>query len=231
MLSRSHATRLSFVIFIAHALVVSPVRALPVIDHLLPFTQSFDPDLRPIFDKKLVLTPATYGRMIKMHGGPDGKDSVISVYCNDRSMSGAQCYVTLTEAQGNLDHVRANHRGDNDPFRQVRKVLVVRKDARIPKALADAFRDCLRATLPGYADPRVDTYVVLGNDRVEFWLVEPRSPALKAERSDRPGKRISALIRIGDLLGRYAEVPQAGRATLAKQIERDSHWLLNALRR
>ena len=87
-------------------------------EHLLPFTNSFDPDLRPIFDKKLLLTPANYGRMIRMHNGPDVGDSVVSVYCNEGSGTRALCFVSLTKSDANLDLVMADHRADRDPFKK-----------------------------------------------------------------------------------------------------------------
>jgi hypothetical protein len=195
-------------------------------EHLLPFTQSFDPDLRPIFDKKLLLTPANYGRIIRMHNGPDIGDSVVSVYCNQASGTEAQCYVSLTKADANLDHVRADHRTDSDPLKKVREVKVMRKDAPITHRVANGFRNSLKALLPVRGDRRLETVEGWGFSRVEFWLPAQGLIPNNGEAPREPGKKIAALIEVGDLLGRYCEVAEAKRPAIAAQVERKTELIL-----
>jgi hypothetical protein len=194
--------------------------------HLLPFTQSFDPDLRPIFDKKLLLTSANYGRMIRMHNGPDIGDSVVSVYCNQASGTEAQCYVSLTKTDANLDHIRADHRADSDPWKAVREVTVVRKDAPIAYRVANRFRNSLKALLPVKGARQVETVEGWGFDRIEFWLLMQGVVPNKGEAPRHPSKKITALIEVGDLLRRYCETAEAKRPAIAAQIERKTELVL-----
>jgi hypothetical protein len=195
-------------------------------EHLLPFTQSFDPDLRPIFDKKLLLTPANYGRMIRMHNGPDVGDSVVSVYCNQASGTDAQCYVSLTQSDANLDHVRADHRADSDPFKKVREVKVVRRDAPITVRVANGVRNALKALLPLRGDHRIETVEGWGFSRIEFWLPVTGVIPNNGEAPREPGKKITVLIELGDLLGRYCEVAEAKRPAIAARIEGKTKLIL-----
>jgi hypothetical protein len=196
-------------------------------EHLLPFTQSFDPDLRPIFDKKLLLTQANCGRMIRMHNGPDIGDSVVSVYCSQASDgTEAQCHVSLAKSDANLDHVRADHRADSDPFKKVREVKVVRKDAPITYRVANAFKNCLKALLPARGDHRIEAVEGWGFNRIEFWLPVRGVIPNNGEAPREPGKKITALIEVGDLLGRYCELAEANRPAIAAQVERKAELIL-----
>jgi hypothetical protein len=186
----------------------------PVVDHLVPFTPMFDEDLRPLVDKKLLITPANCGRMIRMHQGVSVGESAVSVYCRD-----GQCYVTTTRAAENIDFVWSERRGESDQLQRVRAVPVTRKDAEISERLAHAFRDCLRAALRA-TRPDTSDAVIIHMDRVEFWLVAPGSTPLKAERSNRPGRHVLQLISLGDDLARYCELPAAQRQKAAQHIEK-----------
>jgi hypothetical protein len=210
---------------------VALVSAKPI-DHLLSFTYAFDKDLRPLLDKKLLVTPADCGRMIRMHGGPEVGELAVSVYCNDTALPEAQCHVTLTRAQSNMDYTFAEHRRDNDPLRFVRAIRVTRKDAAIPRVAATTFRDCLRLMIPEPGDPnRLHPLTISDNDRVEFWLVEAGGRSRRGERPEQPGKKVTTLIGIGDLLVTYCEVGGSERAPLLEQIDSKAHRLLRSLRR
>jgi len=187
-------------------------------EHLLPFTNSFDADLRPVFDKKLLLTPANYGRMIRMHNGPDVGDSVVSVYCNEGSGPRALCSVSLTKSDANLDLAMAEHRADRDPFKKVKEIRVVKKEAPISHQVATLFRRSLSALLPAKGDRRVETVEGWGFNRIEFWLLEKGLSPSNGESPRKPAKKITTLIEIGDLLGRYCEAPEPKRSAIAKQI-------------
>jgi hypothetical protein len=197
-------------------------------DHLLVFDHNgFDTDLRPIFDEKLLLTPANYGRMIRMHGGPDVGDSAVSVYCETKGAPDTPCRVSLTKAEGNLDYIMAQHRAEDDPFKEVRRVKVVLKEAQIPRSTAVAFRDCLRKLLPVEGDRRSALPEGSDYERVEFWLLESDGNLSNGEAPDSRGKRTITLIQIGDLLARYCDVAQPERAAIAKQIEKESVHVLS----
>jgi hypothetical protein len=196
----------------------------PAVDHLLPWDgeYGFETDLRPLVDKKLVLTPADCGRMVRMHQHSDQGgigESAVSVFCTETG-----CHVTLTRATRSLGMLWAEHRGERKQAALIRSVPVNRKDAAIPKSTAHAFRECLRAALRG-TRKMPDTgeeSIVLDNDRVEFWLVEGPSATLKAERPNFPGKNVESLIGLGDRLARYCEMSPPGRAAAAKEIEREA---------
>src|SRR2546423_12890503 len=64
------------------------------LDKLLSFTHAFNEKLRPTIEKKLLLTPASHGRMIRLHGPPEVGESAVSVNCSRLDA----CYVTLTRA-------------------------------------------------------------------------------------------------------------------------------------
>ena len=143
----------------------------PVVDHLLPWDGEFgfETDLRPLVDKKLIVTPADCGRMIRMHQHSDQGgigESAVSVYCSETG-----CHVTLTRASRNLGMLWAEHRGERKQAALIRSVPVNRKDGAIPKSTAQAFRECLRAALRATRKPPAeDSYerIVLDNDRIEF---------------------------------------------------------------
>lgn len=197
-------------------------------DQLLSFTHAFDTELRPTLEEKLLVTPASYGRMIRMHGGPGVGESAVSVYCTDAEASDAQCHVTLTRAKENLDYNMAEHRGEDNPLQKVREIPIVRKDAEIPKTAATAFRDCLRIMIPEQGDPhRLHPLTIAHDDRIEFWLDEPNAAPRKGERAEDPGKRTRTLIHIGDLLARYVEAAPSERAPIAKQIEKEAARILS----
>lgn len=197
-------------------------------DHLLVFDHGgFDSDLRPILDEKLLVTSANYGRMIRMHGGPDVADSAVSVFCEAKAASDAACVVSLTKAEGNLDYIMAQHRAEDDPFKDVRKVKVAYKEAQIPRSTAVAFRDCLKKLLPVEGERRPKVAEGSDYERIEFWLVESDGNLRNGEAPDARGKRVTTLVQIGDLLARYCEVAQAERATIAKQIEKEAVRVLS----
>ena len=193
-------------------------------ERLLPFTEWFDPQLRPILEAKLLVTPANYGRMITMWR-PNLGESAVSLYCKAAGAE-ADCFVTLTRAQRSLDYVMANHREDADPLREVKKVNVVRKDARIPNQLAATFRRCVGVLLPKTGDRRVDPVVGWGFDRIEFWLCEPGAGCKKSDAPNHPGNRIRALIKMGDLLARYCETAESNRPAIATLMQAEADRIL-----
>lgn len=194
-------------------------------ERLLPFTTWFDPDVRPVLEHKLLVTPANYGRMIRMYV-PNVGEYAVSIYSTKAGTADEKCYVTLTKAQTNLDYVMNTHREETDPLREVRKVKVVRKDAEIPCPTAATFRRCLRALLPEKGDHRVDPGVGLGFDRIEFWLAERDTGWKKGEAPIHPNERIRALTRMADLLARYCEVTAPSRSAIEKQIEKEANYIL-----
>jgi hypothetical protein len=144
-------------------------------------------------------------------------ESVVSVHCTE-----SDCHVTLTRAAQSLDMLWADHRGERDQVALLRSVAVTRKDSEIPRSTAYAYRECLRAALRATRKPQDDGRVLLDNDRIEFWLVEPGSTPLKAERPDEPGKTVERLIGLGDELARYCEMAAARRPLAAKHIEEEA---------
>jgi hypothetical protein len=191
-------------------------------DRLLPFTRFFSEDLRPVLEKKLLVTSANYGRMIRMHGPPDVGDSAVSVYCEEGGADATRCQVTLTKAKKNLDYVFAQNREQKDPLRSVNEVQIIRKDADIPKTTATAFRNCLRAMIPEDGDHRLRPPTISDDDRIEFWLAESNAIPRKGERSEHPGNRIKTLVSIGDLLAQYCETPRRQREVIVKKIEEEA---------
>ncbi|HEV2841673.1 MAG TPA: hypothetical protein VGW39_10140 [Chthoniobacterales bacterium] len=190
-------------------------------DKLLSFSYAFDRTLRPILEQKLLLTPASHGRMIRMHGPFDVGESALSVHCTERGPT-TTCFVTLTRAQANMDYTMQVERG-NDPLEKVKAISVVRRDCELPLSIATAFRDCLRVMIPDPGDPnQLHPLTVMDDDRIEFWLEEPNAAPRKGERAEAPGRRTKILIRIGELLGRYCEANTTEQARLAKQIKRQA---------
>lgn len=220
--------RLTLLITLSVLEVAQAGARLPIIDHLVPWWEGFEIELRPLLDKRLLITPANCGRMIRMHQHSDQGaigESVVSVYCTE-----AGCHVALTRAAKSLSHLWADHREERDQVAVIRSVPVSRKDAAIPKSTAYAYRECLRAALRAARKPQAeDGYerIVLDNDRVEFWLVERGSAPLKAERPDDAGRNVERLISIGDELGRYCEMPKLRRPEAAKHIEQEALRLRN----
>jgi hypothetical protein len=230
-LSKSVSLRLGLLLLLGLIATVAPVSAKSI-DHLLSFTYAFDKGLRPLLDKKLLITSADFGRMIRMHGGPEVGEFAVSVNCNGTELPEAQCHVTLTRAQSNMDYTLAEHRGENDPLRFVREIRVTRKDAVIARAAGTAFRDCLRLMIPEPGDPnRLHPLTISDNDRVEFWLIEAGGRSRSGERPERPGKKVRTLIEIGDLLVTYCEAGVHERAPLAKEIESKARSLLRSLQK
>lgn len=189
---------------------------------LLPFTESYDLELRPIFDQKLIRTPANYGRMIRMHGGSDVGDSVVSVHCG----TGEDCQVTLTRAEQDLDLVTAGHRGDRDPFLPAKQVRVIRSDAPISRNIASIFRASLEKLLPEPGDRSVETVEGYGFDRIEFWLPGADKKSDKGEAQRRPKAKVKSLIQMGDLLSRYAEASSDHRRLLVARIKKEGERIL-----
>ena len=204
---------------------ISKTPATHAEEKLLSFTYAFDRKLRPILEQKLLLTPASYGRMIRMHGPPETGESAVSVHCTGEG-STSTCFVTLTRAQANMDYTMQVERG-NDPLEKVKTIPVVRRDSELPISIATAFRDCLRIMIPDPGDPnQLHPLTVMDDDRIEFWLDEPDGETRKGERAERPGKRSKTLIRIGDLLARYCEVDNTEQTRLAREIKRQAASIL-----
>jgi hypothetical protein len=195
-------------------------------ERLVPLT-SFDEGLRSAMEEKLLVTSANCGRMIRMQGGDDVGESSVSVYCDNPEITDAVCHVTTTKALGSFDYVMSAHQDEPDPLRFVKDIPIVRSDAEIPRATAIAFRSCLMAMMPKDGDPR-QPRTVSDNDRIEFWVAEPGAAAHGGERGETPGKRITMLVHIGDLLGRYCEAAQPKRAAIAKQIEKETARILSS---
>jgi hypothetical protein len=193
-------------------------------DHLIPFKPSIYDELRPTLYRKLCVTPANYGRMIELPPGPERAEWAVSVSCDEASLTGETCDVTLTRAAANLDYIMQERRG-KDPLNAVNKVKVVRKHAPIRKTVAVAVRAAwlrfLRNSKPSPSRP--NDPIALHAPKIEFWLVMPDGKAIKAEIPDRPGESVMTLINIGRLLGKYCEEPESQRASLAAQIELDAN--------
>jgi hypothetical protein len=194
---------------------------------LLPFTNAFDGELRPILDEKLLVTSANFGRMIRMPAGPTVGESAVSVYCNSGEWPNAHCYVTLTRVKSNLDYIASEHRRTGDGLQQARQVGVVRKDAEVNATTATAFRDCLKAMIPPEGDHRLQGTVGLHDERIEFWLAEPDSPPRSGEVYEQRGKRANALVQMGTLLAQYCEASRPQRAGIAKQINEQATRILS----
>src|SRR5258708_35181841 len=116
---------------------------LPIVDHLVPWWEGFEIELRPLVEMKLLLTPANCGRMFRMYQHSDQgpiPESVVSVYCME-----AGCHVPLTRSAKSLSYCLADRRAEGDQVASVRAVRVSRRDAPIPKNTAHAYRECLRA--------------------------------------------------------------------------------------
>jgi hypothetical protein len=196
-------------------------------DRLLSFTYAFNRELRPTLEKKLLPTPANYGRMIKIPSFPEMGESAVSVDCSTVDGKNATCRVTLTRAQSSMENTMVEYWGKADAIQKVEEIAVVRKDAEIPKTTATAFRDCLRIMIPEPGDPlELHPSTITDNDRIEFWLEEPNVVPRKGERAEKPGRRTKMLIRIGDLLVRYCEAPESERSRIAKQIEAEAARIL-----
>ena len=200
---------------------ISPSRTT---DRLLPLSRS-DETLRSIIEEKLLVTPANYGRMIHMYTGHEGSESAVSVYCDESAPIESTCHVTATRAMGSFEYVLSEFEGRDDLLDHLRNISVERNDAEIPRSIATAFRSCLIGMMPADGDsPQIRT--ISDNDRVEFWLVEPRAVPRSGERGERPGKRIITLVQIGGLLRRYCDAAPQGRGAIAKKIEKEAARLL-----
>lgn len=216
--------RVAHIIAVAIVGISAQASAGPTLDHLVPFSPMYEPTLRPLADKKLLITPANCGRMIRMFQGPDIGESAVSVYCAE-----GHCHVTLTRGARNLDYLWADTAGQRDHLQRVAAVSVSRSDAEIPETTAHAVRECWRAALRATRPPTEYTRPALHNDRIEFWLVESGRAPLKGERSDDPGKNILKLIRLGDQLVHYCGLPLSQRAEAARQIEQEAIRLTGVL--
>jgi hypothetical protein len=165
--------------------------------------------------------------MIKLPSFPEISESAVSVDCPAVDEKNAVCRVILTRAKSNMENTIMEYWGDPDAIRKVEAIAVDRMDAEIPKATANAFRDCLRVMIPEPGDPlKLHPATITDNDRIEFWLEEPNMPVRKGERAEYPGKRTKALINIGDRLARYVEAAPSERAAIAKQIEKEASRIL-----
>jgi hypothetical protein len=194
-------------------------------DHLVPFKPSVYDELRPTLYQKLCVTPANYGRMIELPTGPEQTELAVSIYCEETSVSGSTCSVTLTRAGANLDYIMQEQRG-RQPLKAVNKVKVVRKDASIPKATAYAVRAAwsrfLRRSKPSPSRPNEP--IILHATKTEFWLVTT-GKTIKAETPRSPGQSVMKLVTLGRVLVRYCEEPESARVQLAKEIESDAKQL------
>ena len=108
----------------------------------------------------------------------------------------------------------------------MKEVRVVKKEARISHQIATLFRHSLRALLPVKGDRRVESVEGWGFNRIEFWLPENGVSPSNGESPRKLGKRITTLIEIGDLLGRYCEAPEPKRPAIAEQIGRKAELIL-----
>lgn len=195
-------------------------------DRLLPLSRA-DETLRAIIEEKLLVTPANYGRMIHLYTGHEGSESAVSVYCDESAPIESACYVTATKAIGSFEYVLTEFEDSDDLLSHLRNISVQRNDADIPRSIATAFRSCLIKMMPVDGDsPQGPT--ITHNDRIEFWLVQPDAVPRSGERGERPGKRITALVQIGELLTKYSEAAPQKRAAIARKIEKKVAGLLGS---
>jgi hypothetical protein len=102
----------------------------------------------------------------------------------------------------------------------------MRKDAAIPYPVANGFRNSLEALLPIKGDRRTENVEGWGFNRIEFWLPERVIMPNNGEAPRVLGKKITALIEVGDLLGHYCEVAEAKRPIIVTQLERKIQIIL-----
>jgi hypothetical protein len=197
-------------------------------DHLVPFETSVFDEFRPSLYQKLLVTPGNYGRMIEFVDEPDRGEFAVSVQCEERSVAGKHCSVTLTKAKQNLGSIMVDHWGKR-PLELINRVRAIRKDAPLGPATALAVRSAWTKMLRHVKPRREDGSVVVDALRIEFCIGPPNPAQLFAQIPERPGKSVVALVELGRLLAKYSEAPESARASMEKNIERDARRLAASL--
>src|SRR5438067_13836093 len=73
-------------------------------DRLLSFTYAFNRQLRPTLEKKLLLTSASHGRMIKLPSCPEIREWAVSVDCPSPDVKNEVCRATVTRAKSDMEN-------------------------------------------------------------------------------------------------------------------------------
>lgn len=187
-------------------------------EYLLPQNPYYSETLCAIVEKKLLTDPANCGRILHMDVGPLAGESAISINCERLGQATAQCYVIATRALRNIESVTLEHEGEPDIDKFINEIQVKRTVAQIPQSTATAFRSCLIEMMPRKGDsPEAPT--ISDHDRIEFSIVDSVDNPFRGERGERPGKRVRALVRVGELLGRYCNENRTKRSATGKQIK------------
>jgi hypothetical protein len=212
---------------VAH-LIATSVRAEPVTyvveDHLVPRNPEIDGALRSVLEEKLFLTPADCALLL-IRPAVKG-ESAVSVYSRGHQDLEETFYVTLTEAERNMDMAMAIAGGEVE---QVNKIRVRRCDAQIPKPTAIALRSAWKAMLDQTKKPGIYARPTLDREEFEFSIIRPNSKPRYATLPNKAGKNVGALVRLGRQLAGYCNAPATRQRALAKQIERDAKLLVGAL--
>jgi hypothetical protein len=195
-------------------------------DHLFPWKPEFDGALRPLLEAKLFITSADCGRMLDRP--PENGELAVSVYSPQEPGSGEMYYVTLTEAEKNIDMAFNFAGGSID---EVNKIGVKRRDARIPESAALALRAAWKTMLTRVEKPHFYARSALHREELEFSLVEANTAqVLYGVLPDKGGKSIATLMRLGRLLTSYCKASVAEQPKLAKEIERTANRLVARLK-
>lgn len=150
--------------------------------------------------------------------GPLVGESAISINCESLGQVTAPCYVISTRALRNIESVTLEHEGEPDIDKFINRIQVKRTVAQIPQSTATAFRSSLIEIMPRKGDsPEAPT--ISDHDRIEFAIVDSVDNPLRGERGEKPGKRVRALVRVGELLDRYCNENRIKRSETEKEIK------------
>jgi hypothetical protein len=187
-------------------------------DHLVPKNIATDGALRPVFEKKLFVTPADCASVLIRP--PETGEVAVALYRRRAGNIPDRFVVTVTKAEKNID-MTANV----DSLEAADKIKVTRCDAEISNTAALTICAAWKVMLERTEESHVYARPTLHREELEFSIRAEGKTEVLAALPNRGGQSVSALIKLAKQLENYCNAPSAARRKLANRIERDAKRL------
>jgi len=181
-------------------------------DHLVPREDRSEvPNYYGVLAKKLMVTPADYGRFLVLRSPASVGEDSIALWS-----SGPRSQLTYTKASRNIYYSLMS---PNDPeYRGT--VTTSRFDAQISASAAAAVRRAWTGMLQHISPRREPLNQIIIHGEVYEFSIGGRRAVVGAAIEGQTGRNASEMINIGRLLIDYSRASLQRRESLAREIER-----------
>jgi hypothetical protein len=194
-------------------------------DHLVRPYEDRDwgvPGYAAFLEKKLLTTPASYGRILVLPSGGSYGEYSLSLYQGSRAEGVKLTYVSASRSVWSYlsDKSSRQRPGVHEPWQDA-PLRLNRSDATLPMAAGVALRSALAAMIrrtrgewPG------GTAIALDGSDIQFSLVESGRTMTGVMTAGLSGKNLSEMRELVGLLKTYCGTSRSHQASLATRIER-----------